>query len=133
MIYQLGRLLGSAIVVLYGLTVMNYVVKFINKKFRNTLKKNPTFFKGYNIFVKIIVKNHPLFGLLTILVLLSHFLIQFNYYGLNISGAIAAGIMILQVALGIYGSKTKKRGGTWLTMHRTIAVILLIAILIHIN
>jgi len=54
-------------------------------------------------------------------------------HGLSITGAVAASIEVLQILLGIYGSKVKKKGKYWLMAHRTIAVMLLIAILIHIE
>jgi hypothetical protein len=83
--------------------------------------------------MKIIVKNHKLFGYLTVIFILLHFAIQFSQHGLNNTGVIAAGILLLQVGIGIYGSKAKKRGRTWLMIHRTITVVLLIAIAVHIE
>jgi len=132
MIYEIGEFLGVTIIILYVLTVLNYVVKLINKKFRTVLKKNETVFKIFGFLMKIIVKNHRLFGIGTVVALLAHFAVQFSWYGVKITGAIAAFIMILQVGLGIYGFKTQKRGGLWLLTHRLISVALLIAILIHI-
>jgi hypothetical protein len=61
------------------------------------------------------------------------FIIQFMTHGLSITGAVAASIEVLQILLGIYGSKVKKKGKYWLIIHRTIAAMLLIAILIHIE
>ncbi len=93
--------------------------------------KNEKLYSAFTKIMKFIVKNHKIFGLLTIIFILLHFLIQFNLYGLRISGVIAAGIMLLQVGLGIYGSKAKKRGKAWLFLHRSIAVVLMIAIIVH--
>ncbi len=131
MLEELGGFLGSIIVVLYVLTILNYFVKFIFKNYRKLLSKYPIVLKVYTIMMKLIVKNHKLFGLLTILFILLHFLLQFSQYGINIAGTIAAGVMILQIMHGIYGSKVKKRSKTWLISHRTIAAALLIAIMIH--
>ena len=39
--------------------------------------------------------------------------------------------MLLQIGLGIYGSKAKKRGKVWLYTHRTVAALLLIIIVTH--
>lgn len=81
--------------------------------------------------MKLIVKNHKLFGLLTILFILAHFFLQFSQYGLSVLGTIAAGAMILQIVHGIYGSKVKKRSKIWLVSHRALAAVILIAIVIH--
>jgi hypothetical protein len=116
MLNELGEFFGNIIIFLYILTVLNYFVKLINNKYR-----------------KIIVKNHKLFGYLTVIFILLHFAIQFSQHGLNNTGVIAAGILLLQVGIGIYGSKAKKRGRTWLMIHRTITVVLLIAIAVHIE
>jgi len=131
MLYQLGGPLGIIIIVLYGLTILNYFVKLIFKNYRKQLSKYPKFLKIYTVVMKLIVKYHKLFGLLTILFLLAHFLLQFSIFGLSITGTIAAGTMLLQIALGIYGSKVKKRSKIWLYSHRSIAVMLLIAIVVH--
>lgn len=130
---DLGELLGGAIIFFYSLTILNYVVKFVNKKFKKQINKNKTFAANYMKFMRFIVKNHRYFGFLAVLFLVLHFLIQFTTYGLSITGAIAASIMILQIILGIYGFKVKKKGKSWLMIHRTVAAMILIAILIHID
>jgi heme A synthase len=128
---EIGALFGSLIVLFYILTVLNFLVKWINKKYGPSMKSNEKGYARYKRFMRFIVKNHKLFGLLTIVFLLVHFFIQFNIYGLSITGLVAAGILILQILLGIYGAKTKNKGKTWLTIHRSIAVLLFVAILIH--
>ena len=129
MLSEYGGILGICIIILYVLTILNYVMKFLNKRFGQKLKAYPAFTGS----LKFIVRNHKLFGLLTVVFLLIHFLIQFNYYGLSVTGAIAAGVLLLQVALGIYGTKVQsKKKKTWLFSHRFIAVALLVAILVHV-
>lgn len=130
---ELGNFFGNIIIFLYVLTILNYVLKFINKKYSYLLKKNDKLHSIYIKIMKFIIKNHKLFGILTVFFILSHFYIQFTTKGLSITGIIAATIMFIQVLLGIYGSKTKNKNKTWLILHRSIAVILFIAILIHIN
>ena len=127
--YEIGGFFGICIIILYVLTILNYVMKFLNKRYGQKLKKHVVFTKS----LKCIVRYHKLFGLLTIAFLLVHFLIQFTYYGLSVTGAIAAGVLLLQVALGIYGTKAQsKKNKTWLYFHRSIAVALLVAILVHV-
>jgi len=133
MIKEIGELLGWMIVISYGLTILNFIVKVVNKKYSKQINKSQNVRKYYNLFMKFIVKNHKLFGLLTIIFILSHFFIQFSSKGINITGGIAASIMFTQVLLGVYGAYvSKKRAGTWFIIHKIIAVILVIAILIHI-
>lgn len=133
MIKELGELFGNIIVFLYVLTILNYVLKFINKKYVHLLKKNDKLHSIYIIFMKFIIRNHKLFGILTVFFIILHFYIQFSVRGLSITGIIAASILLIQVLLGIYGSKTKSKNKTWLVIHRAISIALLIAILIHIN
>ncbi|WP_320127452.1 hypothetical protein [uncultured Sphaerochaeta sp.] len=128
---EIGEFFGVLIIVLYVLTVLNFLVKWINKKYGPSMKTNEKGYALYKGFMRFIIKNHKLFGLLTIIFLLTHFFIQFNTYGISITGLVAAGILILQILLGIYGAKAKKKGKTWLIIHRSIAVILFITILIH--
>jgi len=129
---DLGELLGYTIIALYGLTVLNYFVKLANRKLRVHINKNKTFAKGFSLVAKFIVKNHKLLGLLTILILLSHAANQFLIYGFSLTGGLAASVLILQVALGIYGYKAKKKGKRWLRIHRSVAVLLLVVIGIHV-
>lgn len=129
---ELGEFFGGFIIFLYALTVLNYIVKFINKKFRDKLVKNQKFYQLFLKLMKFIIKHHKLFGVLTVVFILLHFALQFIQYGLSITGVIAAFIMLLQVVLGIYGFKMKKRSKPWLIAHRLIAVLLLIVIIIHV-
>lgn len=130
---EIGEFLGWLIIISYVLTILNFILKAVNKKYSKKISSSPNFRKYYNILMKFIVKNHKLFGLLTIVFILSHFLVQFLNMGLNIPGLIAAILMLCQIFLGMYGAYiNKKRTGLWFYAHRTIAVILAIAILIHI-
>lgn len=133
--FELGQILGGIIVTLYILAALNYVIKLINRKYISKLKKNEKNEKFLQIFQKtmrFLVRNHKLFGGLTIIALLLHFPVQFYLYGLSITGAIAGSMMVLQASLGFYGSRKKTGGRTWLLFHRSIAALLLVAIGTHI-
>lgn len=132
MVGSVGRLFGWIIVISYGLTVLNYFVKLINRRYGKQLSKYPELKKALSKVTPFIVKNHKLFGLITIGAILVHFYIQFTRWGFIISGAMAAGLMVTQALLGAYGAFiNKKRKGLWFILHRTIAAILLIAIVNH--
>jgi heme A synthase len=111
--------------------MLNYVVKWINKRYGAAMKTHEKGYAFYKKFMRFIIRNHKLFGLLTIVFLLTHFFIQFNQFGLNTTGTVAAGVLVLQVLLGIYGSVNKQKGKIWLVAHRTIALILFLAIAAH--
>ena len=129
---DLGQILGILIIILYFLTSLNYFVKLANRKLKNQIKKNKTISAWFSALMKFIVRNHRLFGMLTIVALLSHAFNQFHFYGISPTGAAAASVLLLQVGLGIYGARAKKRGKSWLRLHRSIAGLLFVAIGVHV-
>ena len=60
---EMGEFLGYLIIICYALAVLNYFVKFINKRFRNTLSKNKKFYAIYMQIMKFIIKRHKIFDL----------------------------------------------------------------------
>lgn len=132
MVGSVGRFFGWIIVISYGLTILNYFVKLINRKFGKQLSNYPKLKKVLSKVTPFIVKNHKIFGLITLGGILVHFYIQFTRWGFIVSGALAAALMVFQGMLGAYGAfVNKKRKGLWFILHRTIAVILFIAIINH--
>lgn len=129
---EFGGFFGWVIVVCYGLAVLNYVLKLLNKKFGSTIKKNDTVKKYFSMILKLIVKYHKIFGALTILVIIVHFLIMYFTVGIKISGLIAATAMIIEFINGMYGARMKKRTKVWLYSHRVISVFIGIAIVVHV-
>jgi hypothetical protein len=129
---ELGEFLGFCTIVFFVLAMLNYVVKFINRKFGSSLKAYPRFQIAFSFFLNFIVKWHKLFGLLSIMTLLAHFLIQLNNFGIRLTGVMAAILLLVQGALGIYGAKARHKGKSWIIIHRTIAVLLLVAIIVHV-
>lgn len=130
---DIGEFLGAMIIFFYSLTILNFIVKFVNKKFKKQINKNKTVSTYYLKAMRFIVRNHRYFGFTAVLFVLLHFSVQLVTHGPSITGIIAASIMVLQIGLGIYGHKTKKKGKAWLMIHRSVAVMILIAILIHIG
>lgn len=132
MFEQFGGLFGWLLVIAFGGTILNYCIKFVNKKWGKKISANDGGKKVMKLFMTIFVKNHKYFGLTTVVLLLAHFLIQFSRSGINWTGAIAATLMILQVILGIYANVAKRpRKGAWFVLHRTIAVLIIAAIAFH--
>jgi hypothetical protein len=129
-----GALFGILVIFFYLLTILNYLVKLINRKYGKRMRSHEKGYRIYTGFMKFIIKNHRLFGAAALLFLIIHVIIQYNAYQyLNQTGAAAASVLLLQVILGIYGSK-KGMGKTrkWLYYHRTVAVLLPVVIAVHV-
>ncbi len=130
--YKLSNFLGWLTIILFAATIANYIVKFVSKKWGKRISASPLGKKVLAILMKLFVKSHRYFGFGAFVTLLLHFTVQFLNFGLNISGVIAAALLILQVVLGIYATaKKKSRRGTWFIAHRSIAVLLILGIAFH--
>lgn len=129
---ELGGLFGYLIIGFYALAVLNFVFKYANRNYRDSLKKNEKFYKVFMNILKFLAKYHRYFGTATVIMILAHFYLQFSRFGISTTGMLAAGIMVLQVVLGVYGQYSKVKNKAWLKIHRVIAAVLLLTILIHI-
>ena len=129
---DIGEFFGLLIIVFYALTISKYIFRMISRFFTTKLSKYEKLFIIYKKIMRIIMKGHSIFGILTILFIIIHFIIQFNSYGLNTTGLIAAIAMILQVIIGALLTIFKKGNKYLGIVHKIIAVIILISILIHI-
>ncbi|WP_207720056.1 hypothetical protein [Clostridium algidicarnis] len=126
--------LGWLTVVSFGLAILNFFVKYVNKKYISKLPKDKkNFVDMYRKFMRILIKYHKLFGLVAIVSSISHFALNYYFNGIKITGLIALGIMIFIGGLGIYGAYiNKKYTGTWLKIHRIAAFTLIVSIIIHV-
>lgn len=123
MLEKLGGLLGWLLVFAFVGTILNYFIKIVNKRYNKKLMK---------LLMTVFVRNHKYFGLAAVVLLLAHFVIQFNRFGINGTGCIAAVILIIQVLLGAYATiKKRPRKGVWFIAHRVIAVLIIIGIAVH--
>lgn len=132
MLKELGGLFGWLLVFAFVGTILNYCLKFVNKCYSKKISVYPASKKTMKILMTVFVRNHKYFGLATVGLLLVHFIIEFAKSGINVTGCIAAVIMILQVLLGVYATiKKKPRKGTWFIVHRIISVLIIVGIAIH--
>lgn len=129
---ELGGLFGYLIIGFYALAVLNFVFKYANRNYRDSLKKNEKIYKVFMNILKFLAKYHRYFGTATVIMILAHFYLQISRFGISTTGMLAAGIMVLQVVLGVYGQYSKVKNKAWLKIHRVIAAVLLLTILIHI-
>ena len=133
MFEELGGLFGWLLVFAFIGTILNYCIKFVNKRFGKKIFASPVGKKIMKPLMAIFVRNHKYFGFSAGVFLIIHFVIQFTNIGPSITGLIAAILMIFQVGLGIYANvKKKPRKGVWFIAHRTLAVLLILGIFIHI-
>jgi hypothetical protein len=129
----LGRLLGWLIVASFFLTVLNYPVKWVFRRYLAKLPRESAVKRRYQVFLRIISGKHRYFAIVASVSLLAHFFIQFSLYGLRLTGIIAGLLLLLQATLGAYGTYIRKRKPTaWFYAHRTVAVLLIVAMVVHI-
>lgn len=132
MFEELGGLFGWMLIAAFAGTILNYILKFVNKNFGKSINASVYGKKIMKLLMMIFVRNHKYFGFITIVFLLVHFIIQFSKYGINVTGLIAAVMMIFEVMLGLYANvKKKPRKGVWFFVHRMISVLLILGIALH--
>ena len=131
--FELSGLSGWLIVIAFVGTLLNYIVKFINKRFGKKINASSTGKKIMKALMVIFVRNHKYFGFAASAFLLVHFIIQFNKYGFVVSGVITGILLILSAVIGMYGTvKKKPRKGLWFITHRILAVLMIIGVVVHI-
>ncbi|KOF57694.1 MULTISPECIES: hypothetical protein [Clostridium] len=131
---EIAGLLGWIGIWGYILALLNFFVKYINKKFINKLPKDKQkLISGYRIIMKYIVKYHKVIGIVASLAIIVHLYLMYTRIGLSIPGLIAALIMWTIFALGIYGVAINKNfRGKWVKVHRVLAFILIFVMLFHV-
>jgi hypothetical protein len=125
--------LGTLTAITFGLALLNFFVKFINKKYISKLGKDQKHFIDlYRKFMKLIVKYHKFIGIISVSLLSIHFYTAFSSNRISTTGIISAIIMLVLFLLGIYGAYINRTiRGNWLKVHRVLAFLLLISIVIH--
>lgn len=125
--------LGILTAIGFIFALLNFFVKFINKNYILKLSKDKKYFADYyRKIMRFIIKNHKIAGIITFILMLLHFFIAYTSHRIKTTGTIAAIIMLIIVIIGIYGKISKNIRGKWLVAHRTLAFILIVAIIFHI-
>jgi len=136
---DLGKLTGLLLIALFVLLGFRYVLKAYFKANSKKLDKNSRFYK---LLVKTMALNktlHPLIGFLAVALILTHSYIQTGWVFFadneTLTGYLAGGLFVSNVVSGVIGDKVLKqpRPKWWLLAHRSLTVLIGIAILIHIN
>ncbi|NLM78425.1 MAG: hypothetical protein GX173_10115 [Ruminococcaceae bacterium] len=127
-----GSLFGWLITIGLFLTLLNFPVKVVYKAAIARLPRESKEKKIYTLLQKQIVTHHRFFALFTTVMLVAHVLIQLMYRWFSWTGLAAAILMVINGFLGGYGHYIKKKKrSAWFTAHRIVAVLLIIAILVH--
>jgi hypothetical protein len=132
---DIAGIFGWIVAIGYTIAMLNFVLKFVHKKIIIKLQKDKKKLVDlYRIFMKYIIKYHKLIGVITAITVIIHFLIMSIYVEVSISGIISMTLMLIIFALGIYGSLINKNfKGAWLKIHRIVAFLLFLVIIIHIT
>ena len=129
---SIGNFLGTLTGLGFGLALLNYPVKWINKRWISKLPKDSSVRQLYLTLMKWIVKNHRYFALAAAVALVIHLTLQITFKWVSSTGLIAAGLLISTVLLGAYGFVVLKgKRGKWLNVHQLLTVLTVFAILVH--
>lgn len=129
----IASILGWIIVTGLLLSEANYFFKLFNIRTIVKMPKESLFRKNYQAFLRWYLRFHPLIGSLTAAALIAHLVLQYMNWGFFITGFVAGGLMLLQTVLGLYGHFIRhKKRGPWFYAHRTVAVLLVLAVIFHI-
>ena len=134
MTINFGELFGWLLFITLTGTLMNYCIKFVNKQFGRNATPDSFYKKSMKVLTVVFVRNHKYFGLAAVVLLLMHLTIQFLNYGPNLTGGLAASLLLVQAILGWNAnSKKKPRKGAWFIAHRIIAVLIVAAVILHLT
>lgn len=131
---QIAGLLGWIGVWGYVLALINFFVKYVNKKFINKFPKDKqNFIKMYRTIMRYIVKYHKIIGAVASVAIIGHLYLMYKRIGLSVPGLIAALLMWSIFALGFYGAVINKNfKGKWLKLHRVLALLLIFVVIFHV-
>ena len=129
---EFGELLGTLTGILFFLALLNFPVKWINKRWISKLPKTSSVKKGYMSIMKLLVQKHRFFAFGAAITLAVHFYLQITYKWLSITGLVTGGLLILTVLLG--GNLFFRHKGTrslLFQVHRISALSTLAAFVVH--
>lgn len=136
---ELGEFTGFLLIGLFVLLSFRFVLKAYFKANAKNLDKNSEFYK---ILVKSMALNktfHPYLGYVAVVLILTHSYIQtgWNFFADNqtLTGYMTGGLFTFNVIGGFIGDQVMKkpRPKWWIWVHRILAILLGVSILIHIN
>jgi hypothetical protein len=128
---QLGHYIGILTAITFSLAILNFVIKWINRKWVVKLPKESKFKAGYMKVMKFLVKNHRFFAFTAVALMVAHVILQVTYKWVSPTGIVTASLAVITAVLGIIMFKAKKRTPAMLWAHRGSVIALILAFLVH--
>ena len=129
---ELGNLFGNLMIAAFAGTIFNYCVKYAHRRWGKILSGSVAGKRIMKFLMTVFVRHHRYFGFAAVLFLMLHTVIKFSIHGVNLTGAIAAVLIIIQMLIGIYAQIGKRpRAGLWFSAHRCIALLIIAGIVFH--
>lgn len=129
---DIGNVIGILTAILFGVAILNFVVKFVNRKWVMKLPKENKFKQGYSSVMKFLVKNHRFFGLGAAVLMVAHVVLQILFKWPSVTGILTAALAVVSVSIGGILFKAKKRTPAMLWAHRSAVIALTLAFLAHV-
>lgn len=127
---ELAGMMGWVSLYAFGIAILNFILKYINKKHISLLPKDLV--KPYKTLMKYVVKYHKAVGIVAVVAMVTHLTLMLIYVHASITGFVAMGLMVVIVIMGLYGVLLhKKHNKPWLKVHRLLAAVLVLAIAVH--
>ena len=117
------RALGWFNIALIGVSFL----PFILRRFRKHVLKKPN--KQLNAILKFLSKIHPFIGMALLITSFIHGYLAVGLIRLH-TGYVAWFLIVVMFAIRVWGKVSKSR--YWLSLHRAVAMLLLLALLLHI-
>ncbi len=127
-----GSILGWLVIISLFITLLNYPIKKINRA-ASRLPQTDGRRQLAAGLTRFLTGNHRFLALLTLLLLIAHLIVQSIVRWVSLSGLIAASLLLVMALFGGFGHYVrKKKKGAWFYFHRFLAILLVVAIGIHI-
>lgn len=130
--YLLGDALGVLTAILFGFAIVNFPIKWVNRRWVAKLPKENKFRGGYQTAMKFLVKNHRFFGIGAVALMVFHVVVQILFRWASVTGIVTAALGLVTLALGFVLFKSKKRTPAMLWSHRSAVIALILSFLIHV-
>lgn len=128
---QLGHYIGILTAIFFGCAIMNFVIKWANRKWVVKLPKESMFKADYMKVMKFLVKNHRYFAFTAVALMAAHIILQITYKWVSPTGIVTASLAVITAILGVIMFKAKKRTPAMLWAHRGSVIALIAAFLVH--
>jgi hypothetical protein len=126
---KLGGFLGWVTGICFGIAILNFVVKRVNKKWISKLPTDSKVKQIYQKLMKIIVKYHRYFGMGAGVIVLVHLYVQVSFAFVSVTGLLAAVQLIATAVMGalmLYGHQNRLLG-----LHRYTAAAGVFCLFLH--